>query len=297
MEIYASDLVHFIVFVGVLFVYYQYKSLPGDLAKSPLLRSFWKEVPTSKASILLAAESAKQKDFLFLESCLRHPDDEIALFTSQILSKMDHPTALKILMNQIEELDKELSHSTSDQSQLLLRTIGNANPDLNITNLAKFLDEHLHPKLLEFKPQLLEDHLNRESWTPDQKEISELLWQIALNKTGQEMERYYAIKSLCTLDLSPSHHRMQALLEDPSRWVILGGLELCGIFPRKEFAFLLENILRSKDDALIIEAIYGLSCIGLSTSISRIRFLITHSNRLVSEAAKYAVEKLNQNRS
>ena len=90
---------------------------------------------------------------------------------------------------------------------------------------------------------------------------------------------------------------MRALLEDPSRWVVLGGLELSSTFPMKESAFLLENILRSKDDALIIEAIYGLSCIGLSTSISRIRFLRTHPNRLVAEAARFAVDSLTQNHS
>jgi len=291
VELQGTDIIHFFVFVAVLLIYYRSR-VPGSPSLKPRKSDpFFQKILASKSSIRRAAQNAGEEDFSYLESCLRHPDDELALYTSQVLSKMDHPRALHILMNQISQIDQELSDSGSiPENKPLPNQDDKSEPDPELISADSDLEEWIHPKLLELNKNPLRGILSLSK--PSQFHIIEGLWSLALDEKRPEMERYYAVKSLCMHSISPSRHRLRSLLESPSRWVIMGGLELCAEFPMKESAFLIENLLRSRDDALVIEAIYGLVCIGLPTSKSRIQPLTTHSSRLVQEAARYAMERI-----
>ncbi|MBT3785595.1 HEAT repeat domain-containing protein [bacterium] len=289
VELGSRDIIHFLVFVAVLLTYYRSRSNPKNKQQIPSPRPLPAWSSPSRHSIETAAKRAHENDLEFLEQCLQHPDDEISLYASEQLSHIKNPRALQILMDQIQTLDQELSEAKScaEIPQPSSRVEKYKEPEQQ-----ESLDTLVHPRLLDHSLKNLKPAYEPLPKNPTGEQIRDALWALILTELTPEMDRYYALKSFTFHPVAPSIERLQRILRDSSRWVVLGGLEITAHFEIREVVLLIEPHLRSKDPALVIEAIYALVTLGARSSRSRIRPLLSHSSRLVKEAASYALEKL-----
>lgn len=289
---------HIIVFLIIICIYF------WDIGrKNPTEEVFQKLSGHDDISVLItkieqAAVNQTESDFLFLARCLEHPELEVNSFCSQTLSQLNHPRALEILLNRIKSLDEEIAfdYQSDKQSESQVTSLPFAytmeTSPVKPENRADELRFLLHPNLCENDFSRLQAHTTYPILSLDNEELWHILLSMTLDTHESSATRFYALHSLKSFPKVPP----EAVLSENlfSRDILLkqGAIELIGHFRLKQYISRLEIELNSLNPSVVLDSIYALIELNAKESLSRIVLISEHQNKLIRDAARYALNKL-----
>jgi len=277
MQLSYQDLIHYLVFILVLLIYYKARESKLEPTDSPNTRLRPSLANPGIEEMQRAASRARDEDIEFLKTCLAHPHEDIAAEASLFLSKMDNPQALEALMLAIHQLDQEI-HASS-----LPDPVHSSYKSENELGVFK-----IHARLMQNKREKLKPYENL-------GDTREAILGLIANPLEDLRDRHAGTLSLKAFSKPPSGKTLQSLLISPDPLIQQGAIDLISHFQLPGFTSGLESATRSPHQGVQIEALYALCELGSVNSVPVIRNLSQDYNPLIREAARYVIERLSYN--
>lgn len=248
-----------------------------------------------KIKMKAAKDRSSDEDLEFLTACLDHPQDEVAKLASYYLSDNATERALRILLEQIQELDTKIESKKDNLSKYVDNSfhakLVSESPD-KINNPVGYSCGQLHSKLVNDNYKLLEPYRTGANQIFEGDALRHLLVSLIEDESAPYEQRSWAMLSLSAFEKSPENRLIESCLQGRQHNLKIAAIQIIGYFKLIKFRPRLEVEIMNREPSISIEAMYSLLQMQCTESLTKIEHVSQQGHGLVKEAARYVCRQL-----